>query len=57
MTERGTDDSLYCSTCDEHVSRDDAIRTRTYGDLDPDRWQTLCCPSCGTRLKTVFIGG
>ncbi len=57
MTGRGTDDSLYCSTCDEHVSRDDAIRTRTYGDLDPDRWQTLCCPSCGTRLKTVFIGG
>jgi hypothetical protein len=26
------------------------------GGLDPDKWQTLCCPDCGSRLKTVFVG-
>jgi uncharacterized protein (UPF0212 family) len=25
------------------------------GDLDPTKWQTLCCPHCGNRLKTVFV--
>lgn len=54
----GIDDvgPLRCGTCDRSVSPDEAVRTRTYGDLDPDRWQTLCCPDCGRRLKTVFLG-
>jgi hypothetical protein len=48
---------LHCDTCDADVSRADATRTETYGGLDSDRWQTLCCPNCGSRLKTVFVGG
>lgn len=47
-------EDLHCETCDRSVDAASAIRTRTYGDLDPDTWQTLCCPECGTRLKTVF---
>ena len=50
-------EDLHCDTCDADVSRADATRTETYGDLDSDTWQTLCCPSCGSRLKTVFVGG
>jgi len=49
-------DPLRCETCDRTVDPEEAIRTRTYGDLDPDRWRTLCCPDCGRRLKTVFVG-
>lgn len=52
----GSDDGLECSTCTTVVDREDAIRTETMGGLDPTRWQTLCCPDCGTRLKTVFVG-
>lgn len=47
-------EQLHCGTCDRAVDREAAIRTETYGDLDADRWQTLCCPNCGNRLKTVF---
>ncbi|WP_169924364.1 hypothetical protein [Natrinema ejinorense] len=54
MTE--TDDSLECGSCGETVPFDDARRTKTIGGLDPATWQTLCCPSCGSRLKTVFVG-
>ncbi|MFC7228430.1 hypothetical protein N0B31_13535 [Salinirubellus salinus] len=43
-----------CGAC---VSREAASRTETYGGLDPTKWQTLCCPECGRRLKTVFVGG
>jgi hypothetical protein len=48
-------DSLRCETCDRTVPVEAATRTRTFGDLDPDRWQTLCCPDCGRRLRTVFL--
>jgi uncharacterized protein YlaI len=51
-----TDDAFDCSTCGAVVAFDDARRTATIGDLDPETWQTLCCPDCGTRLKTVFVG-
>lgn len=49
-------DDLHCDTCDRRVARDEATRTETMGDLDPTTWQTLCCPHCGGRLKTVFVG-
>jgi len=26
------------------------------GGLDPMKWQTLCCPSCGSRLQTIYVG-
>jgi Zn finger protein HypA/HybF involved in hydrogenase expression len=51
-----SEDALYCDTCGEAVEQSAAIRSETYGDLDSDRWQTLCCPECGSRLKTVFVG-
>ncbi len=52
----GSEESLECPICTTAIDREDAIRTRTIGDLDSARWQTLCCPDCGTRLKTVFVG-
>jgi rRNA maturation endonuclease Nob1 len=51
------DDDSFCENCGQSVSRDEAIRTETYGGLDPEKWQTLCCPDCGGRLETVFVGG
>jgi DNA-directed RNA polymerase subunit RPC12/RpoP len=51
-----TDETFDCGTCDRTVSRDEARRSETYGGLDPEKWQTLCCPDCGSRLKTVFVG-
>ena len=48
-------DSLACSACDRAVARSEAVRTGTYGDLDPEKWQSLCCPDCGRKLKTVFV--
>jgi hypothetical protein len=48
-------EDLHCDTCDADVSRAAATRTETYSDLDSDTWQTLCCPTCGSRLKTVFV--
>lgn len=49
------EDGIHCDTCSTTITPDDVIRTKTYGDLDTDRWQTLCCPTCGVRLKTVFV--
>jgi hypothetical protein len=49
-------DSLHCDTCDATVTVDEAHRSETYGGLDPAKWQTLCCPVCGSRLETVFVG-
>jgi len=49
------EDDLYCDTCDQTVARESATRRETYGDLDPDKWQALCCPTCGTKLRTVFV--
>lgn len=50
------DDTYYCDQCDEAVARQEAVRTETFAALDPDKWQVLCCPTCGRRLKTVFVG-
>lgn len=50
------DETLFCDACGRSVERDDAVRTETYGGLDPHKWQTLCCPACGDRIKTVFVG-
>ncbi|WP_169302401.1 hypothetical protein [Halorientalis salina] len=47
---------LTCDACGETVDPADAIRRETMGDLDPTTWQTLCCPTCGGRLKTVYVG-
>lgn len=49
------DESLDCAGCGRAVDPEEATRTETMGDLDPDRWQTLCCPTCGHRLKTVLL--
>lgn len=51
-----SEDTLHCDTCGRDVERSEATRRETLGDLDSDRWQTLCCPDCGSRLKTVFVG-
>ena len=41
--------SRYC------VGREAATLSETYADLNPDRWQALCCPDCGQKLETVFV--
>lgn len=51
-----SEDVLVCETCDRSVKRAESRRTETYGGLDPEKWQTLCCPHCGSRLETVFVG-
>ena len=51
-----TDAEFYCETCEQPVTREEAIRTETMGDLDPMKYQTFCCPDCGNRLKTLFVG-
>jgi DNA-directed RNA polymerase subunit RPC12/RpoP len=45
-----------CDNCGAETTREGTVRTETVGDLDPSAWQTLCCPDCGARLKTVFVG-
>ncbi len=50
-----TEETLQCETCGRDVDRSTARRVETYGGLDPEKWQTLCCPKCGSRLKTVFV--
>ncbi|EMA34445.1 hypothetical protein [Natronobacterium lacisalsi] len=52
----GRDESVECEGCGAVVPFEDARRAETMGDLDPTKWQTLCCPHCGSRLKTVFVG-
>lgn len=47
---------LECDTCGTAVRFEDARRTKTMGGLAPTTWQTLCCPRCGSRLKTVYVG-
>ncbi|QZX98515.1 hypothetical protein [Halobaculum rubrum] len=52
-----SDGSRYtCDDCGTGFRTSEATRTRTMGGLDPDAWQTLCCPACGVRVKTVFVG-
>lgn len=52
-----TDDTeaYTCDNCGTRFSQSDATRTETMGGLDADTWQTLCCPACGARVKTVFV--
>jgi uncharacterized protein (UPF0212 family) len=50
------EDPLHCPVCETDIDIDEATVCGTMGDLDPEKWQTLCCPHCGQRLKTVFIG-
>mgnify|MGYP002762955598 CR=1 FL=1 len=50
-----SDDTLHCDLCEQTVDRESAIRRETMGDLDPTTWQTLRCPACGRRLKTVLV--
>ena len=49
-------ETLECDTCDAAVPAEDARRTETMGGLDPEKWQMFCCPHCGNRLQTVFVG-
>lgn len=49
-------ETFHCDNCDRTVEYDEAIRQKTMGGLDPDKWQLFCCDSCGSRLKTVFVG-
>jgi hypothetical protein len=50
-------DALTCEFCGREVTRAEAVRTETYGGLDPSKWQSLCCPDCGRKLQTVFVAG
>ncbi|WP_265109784.1 hypothetical protein [Halosolutus halophilus] len=50
-----TGEEFECDTCGAVLAFEDARRTKTMGGLDPTKWQTLCCPNCGSRLKTVFV--
>lgn len=54
MTE--SEGAFDCEGCGAIVTFEDARRSKTIGGLDPTTWQTLCCPECGTRLKTVYVG-
>jgi hypothetical protein len=48
-------DTYTCGNCGTVTDREGAIRGEPMADLDPDRWQTLCCPACGARLATVLV--
>ena len=50
------DGPFECDTCEDRVAFEDARRAKTMSGLDPTKWQTLCCPDCGSRLKTVYVG-
>ncbi|WP_440766937.1 hypothetical protein [Natronorubrum sp. DTA7] len=51
-----SDGPFDCDGCGAAVALEDARRTKTMGGLDPAKWQTLCCPDCGSRLRTVYVG-
>ena len=51
-----SDDDYACDDCGTEFTASEATRAETMGGLDPDTWQTLCCPACGARVKTVFVG-
>jgi DNA-directed RNA polymerase subunit RPC12/RpoP len=51
-----SEETFHCGACGADVSGDETVRRETMGGLDPAKWQTLCCPDCGARLKTVFVG-
>ncbi len=50
------EDTFECGGCDRVVTTGEARRTKPMADIDSTTWQTLCCPGCGTRLKTVYVG-
>lgn len=50
------DDTYRCEDCGKVFDGEDAIRRRTMGGLDPEKWQVFCCPACGRRVETVFTG-
>jgi len=52
----GVPESFHCGTCDREVPSEAATRTKTFGGLDSEKWQSFCCPDCGRKLKTVFVG-
>jgi NAD-dependent SIR2 family protein deacetylase len=52
----GSEDTVECDACGAVVDAETARRTETFGALNPAKWQTLCCPTCEARLKTVFVG-
>jgi DNA-directed RNA polymerase subunit RPC12/RpoP len=52
----GDADRYACDDCGTTFAASAATRTATMGGLDADAWQTLCCPNCGARVKTVFVG-
>ncbi|WP_313694583.1 hypothetical protein [Halorarum halobium] len=49
-------DRYECPNCGRRFAREEATRSETMGGLDPATWQTLNCPACGARVKTVFVG-
>ena len=49
-------ETFHCDNCGRTVEYDKAIRGEPMGDLDSNTWQQFCCDSCGSRLKTVFVG-
>lgn len=51
------EDDHVCEACGRAFDRDEATRTETYADLDATKWQSLCCPDCGRKVETVFVGG
>ena len=51
-----SDGPFDCEGCGAAIALEDARRTKTIGGLDPTKWQTLCCPDCGSRLQTVYVG-
>lgn len=51
----GDAEAYTCDNCDTEFGRSAATRTETMGELDAETWQTLCCPVCGARVKTVFV--
>lgn len=51
-----TDNEYLCEFCNKTHNKNEVIRSKTYGDLDSEKWQTFCCPNCGRRIKTVFVG-
>lgn len=57
VVRRMRDDGPYiCDACGSETTARDAIRRATIADLDPETWQPLCCPDCGARLETVYVG-
>lgn len=44
-----------CDECGESLTYESATLREPMADLDVEKWQTLCCPACGERVKTIFV--